>query len=93
MLNKRIIHNLDKVGIENWLKSICKSIDIQNLEVTLNIKFFGKVYKIYLDAKNLNHQSLLLNKIIIKAYGCNLNFNYRNHLIYAEDLNINCYEI
>ena len=73
------------------MKSICKSIDIQNLKLTLNKKFFGKIDEIYLEAKNLNYQSLFFNKKIIKAYDCNLKFNYRNHLIYSEDLNINCF--
>ena len=91
MLNKGIFNNFVKVEIEIWLKSICKSIDIQNLKLTLNKKFFGKIDEIYLEAKNLNYQSLFFNKKIIKAYDCNLKFNYRNHLIYSEDLNINCF--
>ena len=28
---------------------------------------------------------------MIKVYDCNLKFNYRNHLIYSEDLNIYCF--
>ena len=39
----------------------------------------------------MNYQNLFINKIMIKVYDCNLKFNYRNHLIYSEDLNNYCF--
>ena len=91
MFNKGIINNFFNIGIEIWLKSICTSIDIQNLRLNLNKNCFGKVDEIYLEAKNLIYKGLFINKIIIKTNDFNLKFNYRNHLIYSEDLSINCF--
>ena len=89
MINKSIINDFIKIVIKTWLKSVCTSIHIQNLTLILNKKCFGKVDEIYLEAKNLIYQGLFINKIIVKIYDCNLKFNYRNHLIYSDDLNIN----
>ena len=91
MLNKSIINNFIKIGIKSWLKIVCKRIEFNSLKVIVNKKFFGKLDQIYLEAKNIIYQDLYINKIIIKVYDCNLRFNYRNHLIYSEDLIINSY--
>ena len=91
MFNKYIIDNFLKVLIERWLKSICKSIDFYDLKLIVNKKYFSKLDEIYLEAKNLIYQDIYINKIIIKIYDCNLKFNYRNHLIYSEDLIINSF--
>ena len=91
MFNKYIIDNFLKVLIGRWLKSICKSIDFYDLKLIVNKKYFGKLDEIYLEAKNLIYQDIYINKIIIKIYDCNLKFNYRNHLIYSEDLIINSF--
>ena len=85
MFSKSFIENFVKVGIKTWLKSICKSIYIYNLNLTLNKKCFGKFDKIYLETKNLIYQDLYINKIIINIYDCNLKFNYRNHLLYLKN--------
>ena len=91
MFSKSIINNIIKIGIKTWLKSVCKSIDIDSLKLIINKNFIGKIDEIYLDAKNIIYQGLYINKIIIKIYDCNLKFNYRNHLIYSEDVIINCF--
>ena len=93
MINKSITNNFVNIVIKTWLKSICKRIDIKDLKLNLNKKEFGKVDKIYLEANNLIYQGLFIKKIIIKLYNCNLKFNYRNHLIYSEDLNVNSFLI
>ena len=89
MFSKSIISNFIKIGIKTWLKSICTNIDIHSLILIVNKKRFGKLDKVYLEAKNLIFQGFYINKLIIKTYDCNFKFNYRNHLIYSEDLIIN----
>ncbi len=91
MFNKNIFENFVKTLIRTWLKSICTKIEIHNLKLILNKKYFGKLDQIYLEAKNLIYQNLYINNLIIKIYDCNLKFNYRNHLIYSEDLIINSF--
>ena len=91
MFNQSIIENFVKVGIKTWLKSICKRIDIRTLKLTLNKEFIGKFDKIYLEANNLIYQDLYIKKIIINSHNFNLKFNYRNHLIYSEDMIINSF--
>ena len=91
MFNTSFIENFVKVGIKTWLKSICKSININTLKLTLNNKSFGKIDKIFLLATNLIYQDIYINRIIINIYDCNLKFNYRNHLIYSEDIIINSF--
>ena len=86
VFRRTIINSFFKVLIKTWLKSICTSIDISNLQFVLNKEYFGKVDEIYLEANNLIYLDIYINKIIIKIYNCNLKFNYRNHLIYSEDL-------
>ena len=86
MSNKSIINNVFKIAIKSWLKTICTNINIKDLKFNLNKNFFGKVDKIYLEAENIIFKGLFINKIIIKIYDCNLKFNYRNNLIYSEDL-------
>ena len=91
MFNQSIIENFVKIGIKTWLKSICKRIDIHTLNLTVNKESFGKFDKIYLKANNLIYQDLYIKKIIINIHDCNLKFNYRNHLIYSEDIIINSF--
>ena len=91
MFNQSIIENFVKVGIKTWLKSICKRIDIRTLKLTINKEFIGKFDKIYLEANNLIYQDLYIKKIIINSHDFNLKFNYRNHLIYSEDMIINSF--
>ena len=91
MFNKNIFNNSVKFIIKTWLKSVCTSIDIRTLNLVLNKKFFGKVDEIYLEAENLIYEDLYINKIIIKIYDCNLKFNYKNHLLYSDDLIINSF--
>ena len=91
MLNQSFIEKFVKVGIKTWLKYNCKSIDIHNLNLTINEKCFGKVDKIYLEANNLIYQDLYIKNIIINIHDCNLKFNYRNHLLYSENLIINSF--
>ena len=91
MFNKNIFNNSLNFVIKTWLKSICTSIDIRTLNLFLNKKCFGKVDEIYLEAENLIYEDLYINKIIIKIYDCNLKFNYKNHLLYSEDLIINSF--
>ena len=91
MFNKSIINNFVKIGIKTWLKSICTRIDIHTLNLVLNKNCFGKVDEIYLEADNLIYQDVYINHIIIKINDCNLKFNYKNHLIYSEDLIINTF--
>ena len=91
MFNQSIIENFVKVGIKTWLKSICKSIDIHTFNLTINKECFGKVDKIYLEANNLIYQDLYIKKIIITSYDCNFKFNYRNHIVYSDNLIINCF--
>ena len=89
MFSKSIIYNFIKIGIQTWLKSICTSIDIRSLKLIVNKKCFGKLDEVYLEAKNIIFQGLYINKLSIKIYDCNFKFNYRNHLIYSEDLILN----
>ena len=89
MFSKSIIYNFIKIGIQTWLKSICTSIDICSLKLIVNKKCFGKLDEVYLEAKNIIFQGLYINKLSIKIYDCNFKFNYRNHLIYSEDLILN----
>ena len=89
MFSKSIISNFIKIGIKTWLKSICTNIDIHSLILIVNKKRFGKLDKVYLEVKNIIFQGFYINKLIIKTYDCNFKFNYRNHLIYSEDLIIN----
>ena len=91
MFSKNIIENFIKIGIISLLKSVCKSIDIQSLKLILNNKYFGKVDEIYLEGRNIIYKGLYINNIKIKIYDCNLKFNYRNHLIYSEDIIINSF--
>ena len=91
MISKSIINNFIKIVIKSWLKFVCKSIDIRSLKLVINKKCVGKVDEIFLEAKNIIFQDLYINKIIIKIHDCNLKFNYRNHLIYSEDLFIHSY--
>ena len=91
MFNKNIFNNSLNFVIKTWLKSICTSIDIRTLNLFLNKKCFGKVDEIYLEAENLIYEDLYINKIKIKIYDCNLKFNYKNHLLYSDDLIINSF--
>ena len=91
MFSKNIIKKFIEIAIKTCLKSVCKSIDIHSLKLILNKKYFSKVDKIYLEAKNIIYQDLHIYKIIIKIYECNLIFNYKDHLIYSDDLTINCF--
>ena len=91
MFSKNIITKFIKIGIKTWLKSVCKSIDIHYLKIILNEKYLSKLDKIYFEAKNIIYQDLYIYDIKIKIYECNLIFNYKDHLIYSEDLIINCF--
>ena len=89
--NKSIFNNFIKLGIKTFLKFICTEIEIQTLNLILNNKSFGEVEKLYLEARNLIYQNLYINKIIIKIYDFNIKFNYKNHLLYSEDITINSF--
>ena len=89
--NKSIFNNFIKLGIKTFLKFICSKIEIQTLNLVLDNKPFGEVEELYLEAKNLIYQNLYINKIIIKIYDFNIKFNYKNHLLYSEDITINSF--
>ena len=91
MFNKIFIDNFARIIIRTWLKSICTNIDIHNLKLIINKKYFGKVDYIYLEAENLIYQELYINKIIIEITDCYLKFNYRNHIVYSKDLIISSF--
>ena len=89
MNNKIIIDNIITLAVKTWLKSKCSNIDFQTFKIVLNKKVFGKIDELYLEAKNLNYQNLYFSKLIIKTYNFYLKLNYKNHLIYFENLIIN----
>ena len=90
MRKKFLIKNFIKIGIKTWLKFNCKEIKIEILKIKINNKFLGKIDKLYFEAQNLIYENLYLKKIIIKSYDFNLKFNYKNHLLYSDDLVICC---
>ena len=89
MNNKIIIDNIITLAVKNWLKSKCSYIDFQTFKIVLNKKVFGKIDELYLEAKNVNYQNLYFSKLIIKTCNFFFKFNYKNHLIYFENLIIN----
>ena len=91
VFDKSFINNFINFGIQKWLNLICKSIDIITLELVLNKKDKSRIDEFYLEAKNLIYQDLYINNIIIKIYDCNFKFNYRNHIVYSDNLIINCF--
>ena len=90
MPNKDFISKFIKLGIKTWLKVICDAITINNFKIILNNKLFGKIDELFLEATNLIYKDLYINKVIIKSHNFNLKFNYQNHLIYSNDIVINC---
>ncbi|ABM72383.1 Hypothetical protein P9515_11761 [Prochlorococcus marinus str. MIT 9515] len=91
MISKNLVDNFIKFVIKSWLKSVCTRIEIHSLNLILNKNSFGKIDAIKLVAENIIYEGLYINKIIIKIFDCNLKFNYRNHLVYSEDLIINSF--
>ena len=86
MINISLFKKPIKQGIKFWLKSITTNIEIQTLELIVNNKYFIRVEELYLKARNLIYQDFYINKIIIKIYNFNLRFNYKNHIIYSDDM-------
>ena len=91
MFSKSILNKFIEIAIKTWLKSICKSINILSIKLIRDKNSFGKIDEIYFKAMNIIYQDLYIYKIIIKGRDCSLKFNYKNHLIYSEDLIINCF--
>ena len=89
MNNISVIENFINLGIRTWLKSICSKINIKSLKININKKFIGKIDEINLEAVNIIYQNIYLSKIIIKTKNCCLKFNYKNKIIFAENLMIN----
>ena len=90
MSNESLIDKLIKLGVRTWLKSITSKIQIKILDIVTDNKFKRKIKELNLEAIDLIYQNFYINKIIVNIYNCNLKFNYKNHLIYSDDLFINC---
>ena len=90
MSNKNIINSFIKLGIRTWLKNICTRIKIETLKLSLNQDYFGRIDNLYLEAGNLIYQNFYINKVIVQIDNCNVKFNYKSHLLYSEDMIINC---
>ena len=90
MSNESLIDKLIKLGVSTWLKSITSKIQIKILDIVTDNKFKRKIKELNLEAIDLIYQNFYINKIIVNIYNCNLKFNYKNHLIYSDDLFINC---
>ena len=90
MSNESLIDKLIKLGVRTWLKSITSKIQIKILDIVTDNKFKSKIKELNLEAIDLIYQNFYINKIIINIYNCNLKFNHKNHLIYSDDLFINC---
>ena len=89
MTNINIINKFIELGIRTWLKTITTNIQIKIIKLNKNNKSFDKIDKLYLEATNIIYRSIYINKIIIKISDFSLQFNYKNHLIYSQDLIIN----
>ena len=89
MNSKIIFDNLINISVRAWLKLNCSKINILTLKIITNNRSFGKIDELYIEATNLIYQNLYLNKVILKTYNCCLKFNYKNNLIYSENLTIN----
>ena len=90
MSNESLIDKLIKLGVRTWLKSKTSKIQIKILDIVTDNKFKRKIKELNLEAIDLIYQNFYINKIIVNIYNCNLKFNYKNHLIYSDDLFINC---
>ena len=90
MSNESLIDKLIKLGVRTWLKSITSKIQIKILDIVTDNKFKRKIKELNLEAIDLIYQNFYINKIIVNIYNCNLKFNHKNHLIYSDDLFINC---
>ena len=86
MFNKIILNNIFKLGIKTWLKTIASKIEIQTLKLILNNQSFGKGDQLYLEANELIYKNLYIKKIIIKIVDFNLKLNYKNHIIYSDNI-------
>ena len=93
MSNESLIDNLINLVVRTWLKSVTTRMQIKTLDIVTDKKFKKKIKNLYLEASNLIYKNLYIKKIIIKIYDCNLKFNYKNHLIYSDDLVVNCFLI
>ena len=90
MSNESLIDKLIKLGVRTWLKSITSKIQIKILDIVTDNKFKRKIKELNLEAIDLIYRHFYINKIIVNIYNCNLKFNHKNHLIYSDDLFINC---
>ena len=90
MINLSLINNLIKLAVKVWLESITDRIKIKTLNIVSNNKIKRNIKELYLEAKDLTYQNLYLNEIKIKIYNCTFRLNYNNHLIYSDNLIINC---
>ena len=90
MINLGLINNLIELAVKAWLKSITNRIQINTLNIVTDNKIKRKIKELYLEAKNITYQNLYLNEIKIKIYNFTFKLNYKNHLIYSDNLIINC---
>ena len=90
MINLGLINTLIELAVKAWLKSITNKIQIKTLNIVTDNKINRKIKELYLEAKNITYQNLYLNEIKIKIYNFTFKLNYKNHLIYSDNLIINC---
>ena len=89
MPNQKLKNYSLKLGIKTWLKIICKRIDVQKLTIVAN-NSKEKIDKLDLVATNLIYKNLYINKLIIKINNFKLMFNHKNHILYSNNMVINC---
>ena len=89
MFNKSVLNNIFKLGIKTWLNTVASKIEIQTLKLVLNHQSFGKVDQLYLEANESIYKNLYIKKIILKIFDFNLKLNYKNHIIYSDNILIN----
>ena len=89
MINLGLINTLIELAVKAWLKSITNKIQIKTLNIVTDNKINRKIKELYLEAKNITYQNLYLNEIKIKIYNFTFKLNYKNHLIYSDNLIIN----